>query len=289
MRGILSMLAAVAFFSLMDAQLKLLAAHYPPLQVSFLRGATSLPFVLLPILLRGRLARLRPVNVRLHLLRGVLSVVMLGSFVYAVRESSLATTYSIFMCAPLVVAALSAQMLGERVTRLQWTAIGVGLAGVLLMLRPDGAQWISVGSVAAVVAALCYSLAVITLRVLARTDTTESMVFSFTFLLAIGAGLLSIPGWTPVLWSHWPLLAGVGLLGSLGQHFITEAFRNAPASVVTPFEYTALLWGVLLDLVVWGVLPGAVTLVGGAIVIGAGLYLIRREAALPSRDDEPLP
>jgi drug/metabolite transporter (DMT)-like permease len=289
MRGILSMLAAVAFFSLMDAQLKLLAAHYPPLQVSFLRGATSLPFVLLPILLRGRLARLRPVNVRLHLLRGVLSVVMLGSFIVAVRESSLATTYSIFMCAPLVVAALSARMLGERVTRLQWTAIGVGLAGVLLMLRPDGAQWISVGSVAAVVAALCYSLAVITLRVLSRTDTTESMVFSFTFLLAVGAGLLSIPGWTPVLWAHWPLLAGVGLLGSLGQHFITEAFRNAPASVVTPFEYTALLWGVLLDLVVWGVLPGAVTLVGGAIVIGAGLFLIRREAAVPSRDDEPLP
>ena len=289
MRGILSMLAAVAFFSLMDAQLKLLAAHYPPLQVSFLRGATSLPFVLLPILLRGRLARLRPVNVRLHLLRGVLSVVMLGSFVYAVRESSLATTYSIFMCAPLVVAALSAQMLGERVSRLQWAAIGVGLAGVLLMLRPDGAQWISVGSVAAVVAALCYSLAVITLRVLARTDTTESMVFSFTFLLAVGAGLLSIPGWTPVLWAHWPLLAGVGLLGSLGQHFITEAFRNAPAAVVTPFEYTALLWGVLLDLVVWGVLPGAVTLVGGAIVIGAGLFLIRREAVSRSRDDEPLP
>ena len=289
MRGILAMLAAVAFFSLMDAQLKLLAAHYPPLQVSFLRGATSLPFVLLPILLRGRLARLRPVNVRLHLLRGVLSVVMLGSFVYAVRESSLATTYSIFMCAPLVVAALSAQMLGESVTRLQWTAIGVGLAGVLLMLRPEGAQWISVGSVAAVVAALCYSLAVITLRALARTDTTESMVFSFTFLLAVGAGLLSIPGWTPVQWAHWPLLVGIGLLGSLGQHYITEAFRNAPASVVTPFEYTALLWGVLLDLVVWGVLPGAVTLVGGAIVIGAGIFLIRREAAVPSRDDEPLP
>ena len=288
-RGILAMLLAVALFSLMDAQLKLLAAHYPPLQVSFLRGATSLPFVLLPILVRGRLARLKPVNVRLHLLRGVLSVVMLGSFVYAVRESSLATTYSIFMCAPLVVAALSAQMLGERVTRLQWAAIGVGLGGVLLMLRPQGAQWISVGSVAAVVAALCYSLAVITLRVLARTDTTESMVFSFTFLLAIGAGLLSIPGWTPVQWAHWPLLAGVGLFGSLGQHFITEAFRNAPASVVTPFEYTALVWGVLLDLVVWGVLPGAVTLVGGAIVIGAGLYLIRHEVGLRSRDDEPLP
>ncbi len=289
-RGILTMLLAVALFSVMDAQLKLLAAHYPPLQVSFLRGATSLPFVLLPILLRGRLARLKPVNVRLHLLRGALSVVMLGSFVFAVRESSLARTYSIFMCAPLVVAAMSVPFLGEKVSRAQWAAIGVGLAGVILMLRPEGGDWISVGSVAAVVAALCYSLAVITLRVLSRTDATESMVFSFTFLLAIGAGLLSIPGWTPVDLSHWPLLVGVGVFGALGQHFITEAFRNAPASVVTPFEYTALVWGVLLDLVVWHVLPGAVTLVGGMIVIGAGIYLISREAAQRSPGDgESLP
>ena len=290
LRGIIAMLLAVGLFAFMDALLKLLAGHYPPLQVSFLRGATALPFVLLPILARRRLTRLRPVNVRLHLARGALSVVMLSSFVYAVRESSLATTYSIFMCAPLAVAALSVPMLGETVTRRQWIAIGIGLAGVLLMLRPEGVDWISAGSIAAVVAAVCYSLAVITLRVLARTDTTESMVFSFTFLLAVGAGALSIPGWTPVHWAHWPLLAGVGLFGSLGQHFITEAFRHAPASVVTPFEYTALVWGVLLDLVVWGVLPGAVTLAGGAIVIGAGIYLIRRESGFQSRaDDEPLP
>ena len=138
MRGILAMLLAVALFSVMDAQLKLLAAHYGPMQVAFLRGAASLPFVLLPVLVRGRLARLRPVNVRLHLLRGALSVLMLGSFVYAVRESSLATTYSIFMCAPLVVAAISAPLLGERVAGAQWSAIAAGLAGVLLMIAPRG-------------------------------------------------------------------------------------------------------------------------------------------------------
>ena len=279
MRGILAMLLAVALFSVMDAQLKLLAAHYPPLQVSFLRGAASLPFVLLPVLLRGRLARLRPVNLRLHLLRGALSVVMLASFVFAVRESSLATTYSIFMCAPLVVAALSVPLLGERVARAQWGAIGVGLAGVLLMIAPRGdGRWVSVGAVAAVVAVATYSLSVVTLRLLARTDTTESMVFWFTVLLAAGAGLLAIPGWVPLAMPHWPLFVGIGVTGAIAQHFITEAFRHAPAAVVAPFEYTALLWGVVLDLVVWGVLPGGVTLAGGAIVIGAGLYLLRREA-----------
>ena len=280
LRGIASMLLAVAVFAVMDALLKLLAAHYAPMQVAFLRGITSMPFVLLPVLVRGRAARLRIVNLRLHLFRGALSVLMLGSFIFAVRESSLATTYSIFMCAPLVVAALSAPMLGETVGRAQWAAISVGLAGVLLMLRPSGSDWVSVGSVAAVVAALCYSLAVISLRVLARTDTTESMVFWFTAMMAVGAGLLAIAGWRPLQHADWPLLVGLGLAGSLGQHFITEAFRNAPVSVVTPLEYTALVWGVVLDFAIWHVLPGAATLLGGAIVIGAGLYVIRREAVL---------
>jgi drug/metabolite transporter (DMT)-like permease len=278
LRGILAMLVAVALFAVMDAQLKLLAAHYGPMQVSFLRGATSLPFVLLPVVLRGRLARLRPVNVRLHLLRGALSVLMLGSFVYAVRESSLATTYSIFMCAPLVVAAISAPLLGERVAGAQWGAIAAGLAGVLLMIAPrGGGEWVSVGALAAVVAVATYSLAVVSLRLLSRTDTSESMVFWFTALLSAGAGLFAIPGWVPLHAEHWPLFIGIGVTGALGQHFITEAFRHAPAAVVAPFEYTALLWGVILDLVIWGVLPGGVTLAGGAIVIGAGLYLMARE------------
>jgi drug/metabolite transporter (DMT)-like permease len=277
MRGILAMLFAVALFSVMDAQLKLLAGHYGPMQVSFLRGATALPFVLLPVLLRGRVARLKLVNVRLHLLRGALAVLMLGSFVYAVRESSLATTYSIFMCAPLLVAALSAPLLGERVARAQWAAIAAGLAGVLLMIAPRGGQWVSLGALAAVVAAATYSLAVVSLRLLARTETPESMVFWFTALLSVGAGLLAIPGWLPLQFDHWPLFVGIGVTGALGQHFITDAFRNAPAAIVAPFEYTALLWGVALDLVVWRVLPGGVTLAGGAIVIGAGLYLMARE------------
>jgi drug/metabolite transporter (DMT)-like permease len=273
------MVIAVALFSAMDAQLKLLAAHYAPMQVGFLRGAMSLPFVLAPIVLRGRLGRLRPVNVPLHLLRGVLSVVMLSSFVYAVRESSLTATYSIFMCAPLVVAGLSVPLLGEKVARAQWIAIGVGLGGVLVMLRPGAGNFGAAGGIAALVAVAAYSLAVVTLRRLSRTDTTESMVFWFAALLSIGAGLLSIPAWRAIEFADWPLLLGVGLTGALGQRFITEAFRHAPAAVVAPFEYTALVWGAVLDLLVWHVLPGGRTLLGAAVVIGAGLYLLRREAA----------
>ena len=141
LRGVLSMLAAVAVFSVMDALLKALAGHYGPMQVAFIRGITSLPFVVAVVLVRGRFDRLRMVNVRLHLLRGAIAVVMLAGFIYAVRGSSLANTYAIFMCAPLMVAALSVPMLGERVAPAQWVAIAVGLGGVLLMLRPSGGDW----------------------------------------------------------------------------------------------------------------------------------------------------
>ena len=271
------MLVAVACFAAMDSLLKLLSEHYAALQVAFIRGAAALPFVLAPVLLRDRLARLRPVNVRLHVLRGGLSIVMLVSFVLAVRESSLASTYAIFMCAPLLVAALSAPMLGEKVAGAQWGAIGVGLAGVLLMLEPTGGDFGTTGALWALLAVATYTVSVVTLRILARTDTNESMVFWFTAMLAVGAGLLSIPGWRHLQANHVPLMAGVGLCGALGQYFITVAFRSAPAATVTPFEYTALVWGVMLDVVIWSVWPDTITLVGGGIVIGAGLYLIDRE------------
>jgi drug/metabolite transporter (DMT)-like permease len=277
MRGIAAMLLAVALFAFMDAMMKHLVGHYPPMQVASLRGFASLPFVLLPVLLRGAGRRLVPVRWTLHLLRGVLGVVMLWSFVYSVRELSLADAYSIFLCAPLLVTALSVPLLGERVDARRWLAIAVGLAGVLLMLRPTAGRWVTLGGLAALTSALCYSVSAVTVRALTRTDSTESMVFWVMLAVGLGAGALAANSWEPVQANHWPWIVGIGLVGAGGQHFITEAFRHAPASVVAPFEYTALLWGVALDVVVWHVFPGTVTFAGGAIVVGAGLYLIERE------------
>jgi drug/metabolite transporter (DMT)-like permease len=282
-RGIVAMLASVASFAVMDSMLKLLAEHYAALQVAFVRGAAALPFVLAPVLLRGHLARLKPVNIRLHALRAGLSVVMLASFVLAVRETSLASTYAIFMCAPLLVAALSAPVLGEKVAGAQWGAIAVGLAGVLLMLKPGSGGWLTTGALWAVLATAMYTVSVVSLRLLARTDTNESMVFWFTAMLALGAGLLAIPDWRPLQTSHLPLMAGVGVCGALGQYLMTVAFRAAPAAVVTPFEYTALVWGAGLDIAIWSVWPGTVTLLGGAIVIGAGLSVLARERRMSAK------
>lgn len=271
------MLAAVALFALMDAGLKALSAHYPPFQVASLRGLASLPLVLAWALASAGPRALLRVRWPLHLLRMLLGVAMIASFVYALRRLPMATAYTLFFVAPLLIAALSVPILGERVGPRRWTAIAVGLAGVLVVLRPTGEGLFTLAGLAVLVAALGYAVSAITVRVLARTDSTQATTLWLLVGMAAGAGLLAWPQWVPVQPAHAWLIAGIGVAGALGQYTVTEAFRRGEASQVAPLEYTALLWGVLLDALVWRVLPDAVTWLGAAIIIASGLYLMRRE------------
>lgn len=278
--GILWMLVAVAAFAAMDGILKLLAGAYASVQVGAMRGAASLPFVLAPLLFSRQWHELRPHNWRLHLLRGVLALIMMVGFVEAVAVLSLADAYAIFFVAPLLVTAMSVPVLGEHVDARRWVAIGVGLAGVLVMLRPTGANFTVLGALGAFAAATAYAGSAVTVRLLTRTDSNLSMVFWFLVLLTLFCGVLALPGWQPVRPGDWGFLAVLGGVGALGQYGVTRAFRLAPASVIAPFEYTAMLWAVGIDRVFWGVLPGARAFAGGSLVVACGLYLIWRERSL---------
>jgi drug/metabolite transporter (DMT)-like permease len=271
------MLLAVGSLSLMDAAMKWLSPHYPPLQVAALRGMASLPIVLVWVALRGGFRQVASTRWALHLARGALAVVMLGAFIYAVRALPLADAYSIFFISPLLITALSGPLLGERVDAGRWAAIAVGLLGVLVVLRPTGAGALTWAGVAALCSAGCYALSVIAVRVLGRTDSTLSMVFWFTVQVTLGAGALAAPGWVPLQATHWPVVGAIAVTGAFGQFAITEAFRRGEASVVAPFEYSALGWGLALDAVLWSTGPTARMLAGAAIIVGAGLYLIQRE------------
>lgn len=277
MRAALTMLAAVAVFALMDAGLKQLSLKYPPFQVAALRGASSLPFVLAWVMATTGLRPLLRVRWPLHLLRGGLAVLMMSTFVYALRTLPLTTAYSLFFIAPLLVTALSVPILGERVGPRRWTAIAVGLLGVMVLLRPTGEGLASLASLAVLVAALAYAISAITVRLLARTDSTQSMMVWLLVMLAAGAGALALPDWVPLRAVDGWVILGVGIAGAMGQYLITEAFRLGEASLIAPLEYTALVWGVLLDVSLWGVLPDAVTWLGAAIIVASGLYLLRRE------------
>jgi drug/metabolite transporter (DMT)-like permease len=277
LRAIGLMLIAVAMFALMDSALKMLSAHYPPFQVAAVRGLASLPLVLAWALATGGVLPLIRVRWSLHLLRGVLGIVMMVAFVYALKSLPLSTTYSIFFVAPLLITALSVPFLKERVGPRRWIAIGIGLVGVLVVLRPTGQGVLSLAGMAVLLSALCYAISAITVRLLAKSDSVQAMMVWLLAMMAIGAGALAFPDWVPIQREHWPLIAGLGVAGAFGQYAITLAFKWGEASLIAPLEYTALVWGVCLDLAFWGVLPDSVTWIGAAIIIGSGLYLLRRE------------
>jgi drug/metabolite transporter (DMT)-like permease len=281
LRSIIAMLVAVAFFALMDAVLKVLAARYPVLQIAALRGLTALPLVLAYIAWRGVWRTVWRIRWPLHLLRGMLGIAMLSLFTLGVRELPLSATYTLFFISPVLITLLSIPVLKERVPAAHGWAIAVGFAGVLIALHPSGnelqAGLATVGGLAVLGAALCYAVAAVTGRLVSRTDSSESMVLSMMLFMAVGAGALAAPQWVPIAQADAPLLLALAVTGFGGQLAITEAFRHGQASAVAPFEYSALAWGVGLDWLIWQSLPAAHTWLGAAIIVGSGLYLVRRE------------
>jgi drug/metabolite transporter (DMT)-like permease len=273
------MLLAGLLFAIMDAAIKWIADSYSPFQVATLRSVAALPLVLLWIILRGRLGTLLHIHWRLHLLRGVIGVGVMVCFIYGVARMPLSTAYAIVFAAPLMITALAVPLLGEKVGPRRWTAILVGLAGVIVVLRPGVAGVATVPGLMLLAAALCYAVAAITVRKLALRDSPEAMVFWFLLLLGLFSGAVAVFDWHPVQRQHLVAIAVIGVFGALAQIALTHAFRLGEASQIAPLEYAGLVWVVLLDFFIWHALPDRMTWVGAAIIVGSGLYLIHRDSA----------
>jgi drug/metabolite transporter (DMT)-like permease len=270
LQGIGCICIGVVLFALMDAGLKVLSAHYHPFQVAFMRAAFAVPFILAVVPLQGGFASLRSPRWPVMLLRGVVGVFMICCFVYAFATMALADAYAIFFTSPLFLTALSVPMLKEKVGIHRWGAVLVGFCGVLVMVRPSGDGFFSLGALAALGGTFVYALNVIATRKLSRTESTGAIGAYFTIGMAI-------PVWQPLDWQFVPLLLGMGLVGSLALVAVTQAFRLGPVAMVAPFEYTSMIWAVTLGYLIWGDFPAPTIWVGCGIVMVAGLYILYRE------------
>jgi drug/metabolite transporter (DMT)-like permease len=277
LRSIYAMLLAVSLFALMDTAMKLLSEHYPAMQVAALRALTSLPLVLVYVGWRGAFGSMMRIRWSLHLLRGALGIAMLALFAFGLQTLSLAAAYTIFFIAPALITALSVLFLKERVDVARWAAIAVGMSGVLVVLRPAGAGFFTLGGLAVLGAAAMYAISAIAARILSRTDRSEHIVLWLMVMISVGASALAAPGWVELRAGDSRLLCGLALSGFFGQLAITEAFGCGEASQVAPFEYAALAWGVGFDWLLWRTLPDRYTVLGAAIIIASGIYLIRHE------------
>jgi len=284
-------LISALMFAAMSAIVRQLGDVAPIGQMVFFRSACAIPPVLLIYALRGELASAlltsRPFG---QLGRGLLSVFGMFSNFSALTRLPLADATAISFASPLITVALAAVILKERVRVYRWTAVLVGFAGVIVMLVPHFdvnhyavagvASAATIGSLFAIFSAFCNAGTVIQTRRLTQSETTSSIVFYFSLVTAI-AGALTLPfAWHSPTGSELLALISLGVLGGIAHIFLTESYRHATASVVAPFDYSAMLWALLFGYFVFGELPSALVYVGGAIVAGAGLFVIWRERQL---------
>ena len=277
--GIALMCGAVACFACLDAMAKYLGGHMDMLQVVGVRFASAFLLALIffnPLSRPGLLITSRPA---LQIGRALL---MLGTTVFnffAFRYLQLDEALAIMFSTPFLVAIMAGPLLGEWVGWRRWAAIGVGFAGVLIVIRPGlgGMQWAALLSV---IAAFCYAGYGITTRILSLSsrDSSETTLFYTNFI-----GLLVMLPVLPFVWTtpstalDVVLLLAVGAFGSFGHFMLIVGHRMAPASVLSPFIYTQLLWATTLGYLVFGNLPNVWTLTGGGFVVASGLYLFYRE------------
>ena len=278
--GIGLFVLAVFLLSLMDVCIKWLSADYPTIQIVFFRSLFGLVPLLLPVALAGRWSDLRTLRPHWHLARGLVAVTAAFSFFFALGELPLATVYTIGYSAPLFMTALSVPLLGEAVGVRRWAAVLVGFGGVLLAMAPGfggGAGFFSLGAVAALVGAFGYALALVTIRLLSRTETNAAIAVYGTLVMAVVSGLF-LPGRfvapSPI---DFALLAGLGLLAGTAALAMVEAFRRSPAAVLAPFEYSTIVWGVLFGFLIWHEVPSGWVAAGATVVIASGLYILQRE------------
>lgn len=272
LKGILCMCLGVFFLASGDAVAKWLGEVHSPLQIIFFRTLVSLPLIALLAYFSGGLRKLGTKRPGVHLVRGLIYTATMIFFVWGLTLLPLAEATAIAFVAPLFVTLLSVPLLGERIDAPVVAASIVGFVGVLIVVRPGGGAF-QLGTLIMLGAAFFYALMMITARRYGGREHLWAMVF-YMALVPFVITAISLPWvWqTPEPW-HWLGFLAAGILGVGATAFITLAFRFAPAAIAAPFDYTAMLWAVLLGWWFWGELPDVWVWLGSVLIIGSGLAI----------------
>jgi drug/metabolite transporter (DMT)-like permease len=302
-RGILSLIAGIAIFSIQDVILKKLSGDYPLHQAMLLRSLAALPFhIAIVWWFDGRLTTITTPGWWKMLLRGLLNFVAYTCYYLGLAYLAMADTVALFFTSPLFITLAAAIFFKERVSVISACAVALGFAGVLLIVQP-GTGGFGLAALLPILGALGYALSMVIARQMGQTETAAAMSFwgNVCFLLCAlalslifgfgqfgGASHPSIAfltrGWAMPSSADFLLMASCGLISAVGISLLTYAYQIAPSSKVAPFEYSFMFWGILWGWMFWGSLPDLIGWVGIAIIIGAGLLVIRtpqKEKAAP--------
>jgi drug/metabolite transporter (DMT)-like permease len=289
-RGIALKIASTFVFTLMLVCVKAVAETIPPGQTVFARSFFALAPIVGMLIWQRQIPQAfltsRPWT---HLSRGLVGVASMGCNFAALAFLPLPEAMMIGYAAPLMIVALAAVFLGERVRLYRWSAVAIGLVGVLVVLWPrftlirSGGltEVAALGAGLALLSALFSAFAGIFIRAMVRTEGTGTIVFYFSLSSSLLALVLSLPfGWVVPDAREAALLVLMGLLGGVGQILMTAAYRSADAGTIASFDYVSMLWGIGFAYLLFGEVPSSSVIAGGSIVVAAGIFIILRERSL---------
>jgi drug/metabolite transporter (DMT)-like permease len=275
-KGILICLCGMACFGWMDAASKTLSTQLPPVQILWVRYALSIPLALVLAMPGGLRTTLRSARPKLQIARAIFIAAEMTFVVVGYQTVPLADAHAIFALTPLLVTALSVPLLGEQVGVRRWIAVGLGLCGVLIIVRPGFAE-ISPGMLIMLGCAGMYACYQVMTRIAGRYDAAATSMVWQTVGGTIALSLVGPFFWINPTGDQWLLLAGVAALGVFGHYGLVLALQYAPAVVVQPFTYTMLIWAALSGWIVFGDVPGPYVVLGALVIVASGLYAAWRE------------
>jgi drug/metabolite transporter (DMT)-like permease len=286
LRGILLFMLALMLFALLDATSKHLTATFAVPLLVWARYTLHFVIMLVFVAPSMRLQLVRTDNLALQVVRALALVGTTGFAMMAFRSMPLAEATAVLFLSPLLVTLLAGPFLGERIGAGRWAAVVVGFAGVILIARPGGALTLA-GVLWALAGAACYAVYQLLTRRLSHAEHPLTLLF-YTALVGTAVMSLALP-WFWFEFSPSPLqwlqIASLGFYGGVGHFILIRAFRLAPASTLTPFGYTQLIWAGLLGWLVFGHVPDAMTTAGMAVIAASGLWLALGERRRPPQAD----
>ena len=303
LQAVAIMSAGKLLFAIQDVIIKEMSGGYPVHQIMTIRGLAAIPLLLILIHFTSGLPGLRQHRPLLHLTRGSLMLVAFMLFYTALAGTSLTTATALFFTAPFFITLLSIPLLGEKVGYRRFISIGVGFVGVVIVLRPD-TQTFSLFQLLPIASAFFYACCQLMVRV-ARMTAPPAVMSLYASVAFVVLGSLS--GWllagiepgadanssTEFLLRSWSqpntadlvLLLLTGLTSALGFMCSSNAYQREQASRIAAFEYVMIIWVTLLSYIVWSEVPDLLTFVGIGLIIGSGIYVLRREAKI---EDKPI-
>lgn len=287
LRGALLALVAFGIFATHDVIVKTLGADYSPFQIVFFSVLLGFPLVTIMLMRDATDGNLRPRHPWWTALRTGASVVTGVSAFYAFSALPLAQTYAILFAAPLLITVLAIPVLGERVGPRRWGAVIVGLAGVLIVLRPGGTD-LGLGHAAALVAAVGSATASIIVRKIGHEERSVVLLLYPMMANFVVMAMLMPFVYRPMPVEHLGGLALMAAMGFVAMLLVILAYRNAEAAVVAPMQYSQILWATLYGFVFFGEVVDGATVLGAGVIIGSGLYILFREGQKNVSENRPV-